>query len=390
MHSYVIPFNIEKIINDNDYANRCFLKIKKDIHYSDLNLHTIKYRKDKLNEENIHSLGLFRSVITKNNKIVCFSPPKSHKYENLKKGPIPEIFTFEDYVEGTMINTFYLPEKNIWELSTRSCITADCIFSTDSVKTFRDMWHEALQSCNIPENMELNKKYCYSFILQHPENRIVVRFEKPNIVLIAIYKIEEDVITSLDINSNEFEELRRHFSTPIKFKHKSTWEENHKHFSDQSFENVGVVIKNKKTGERTKIRNKNYEKIRQLKGNSPKIQFQYYTLRRLRKIQEFLKYYPEHKQEFDRLRSELYNWTEQLYQNYISCFIKKERKCKEYPFPFRIHMYNLHKIYLENLKGNRGKISKRIVIDHINNIEPAALMFLLNFKDSHMKCEISN
>ena len=48
---------------------------------------------------------------------------------------------------------------------------------------------------------------------------------------------------------------------------------------DLDYKIVGCVLYDKETGERLKIRNKNYEYVRHLKGNTPKIQYQYYSLR---------------------------------------------------------------------------------------------------------------
>ena len=39
-------------------------------------------------------------------------------------------------------------------------------------------------------------------------------------------------------------------------------------------------------------------KLNFIKGNSPKLQFQYYNLRQADRVREFLKYYPEYKGEF--------------------------------------------------------------------------------------------
>ena len=50
-------------------------------------------------------------------------------------------------------------------------------------------------------------------------------------------------------------------------------------FSDNlPYQFQGVMIWNTK-GQRTKIRNSNYEKVKHLKGNSPKLQYHYYYLK---------------------------------------------------------------------------------------------------------------
>jgi tryptophanyl-tRNA synthetase len=58
---------------------------------------------------------------------------------------------------------------------------------------------------------------------------------------------------------------------------------------------LGVIIKNNETGERTKFRNPIYEEVRSLRGNEPKLQYQYLSLRQNGKLASFLKYFPETK-----------------------------------------------------------------------------------------------
>ena len=106
----------------------------------------------------------------------------------------------EEYVDGTMINVFWdelIGESGDWQITSRSCVEANVGFYLHTgSKTFRYMF---LDACN-EKSLEfdyLNKKHedgsrlCYSFVLQHPENRIVVPYNKPNLVLVKVYKISQ-------------------------------------------------------------------------------------------------------------------------------------------------------------------------------------------------------
>ena len=64
--------DINKLINDKDYAKTKYINVKKVN-----NLYLMKYDKNYINNNNIDTLGLFRSVICDDEKIVSFSPPKS-------------------------------------------------------------------------------------------------------------------------------------------------------------------------------------------------------------------------------------------------------------------------------------------------------------------------
>jgi len=145
---------------------------------------------------------------------------------------------------------------------------------------------------------------------------------------------------------------------------------------------VGFVLYNTETGERSKIRNPVYEQVRALRGNQPKLQYQYLSLRKQNKVKEFLKYYPENKRKFLEYREQLHLFTNTLFMNYISCYIKKEQPLKEYSDQFRTHMYTLHQLYIHTLRENKLTITNRVVIDYVNNLPTTLLMYCLNF---HMR-----
>jgi hypothetical protein len=148
------------------------------------------------------------------------------------------------------------------------------------------------------------------------------------------------------------------------------------------YNTVGLVLINKVTGERAKIRNPVYEQVRQLRGNQPKLQFQYLCLRKEGKVKDFLKFYPENKTDFSNFRDQVHLFTDTLLTNYISCYIKKEKPLKEFPEQFRTHMFKIHKTYMEDLKDKNMYVNNTVVINYVNNIVPAKLMYSLNF---HMR-----
>lgn len=50
------------------------------------------------------------------------------------------------------------------------------------------MFTEAMVLNNLYLDM-LNKQFCYSFVLQHPYNRIVAPISNPQLYLVAVYQI---------------------------------------------------------------------------------------------------------------------------------------------------------------------------------------------------------
>jgi len=351
----------------------------------------IRYNKDILSQNLIATYGLCRSIIlNKNNRIISFSPPKSIPSEEFitKYKATDENIIAEEFIEGTMMNVFWNTEGDIWEISTRNNVGAETKFYQDgNNKTFRTMFLEALSECNLKLE-DLTKELCYSFVLQHPENRIVVPFYKPQLYLIGAYFIIQGKTSDLLIvHPCIMSELKQSIvfkNTTIKFPeiycigNYSSLIEKYASMNTPYYI-MGVVLYNLQTGERCKIRNPVYEQVRQLKGNQPKLQYQYLVLRQKNRVQEYLKYYPESKKFFSQFRDQLHLFTKTLLSNYISCFIKKEKSLLEYTEQYKIHMFQLHQLYLNEYREKKLFINLTIVINYINNLHPSQQMFSLNF-----------
>ena len=354
----------------------------------------ISYDKKELNNDNIPTHGLCRSVIINSeNKVICYSPPKSINVDDFcsKYKSMPENIITQQLVEGTMINVFWDNSIGLWEISTKNTVGATSnFFKSQNSKTFRQMFFEAAAHCKLSLD-QLDTNYCYSFVLQHPENRIVVQFTQPCLYLIAIYSIDNtpnDIsVYSHDIYDSKTQDF---FSrTSIKFPHISNKSYDCANYSDlfnlyasksTPVNELGVVIYNKATGERTKIRNPGYENIRQLRGNQPKLQFHYLTLRSQGKVNDFLKFYPENKKEFSQFREQVHLFTNMLFQNYINCYIKKEKPLGEYNHQYKTHMFNIHKKYVNELKEKNLYVTNSVVIEYVNNLPPQLLMYCLNYE----------
>jgi hypothetical protein len=351
----------------------------------------IRYDKNFLCVDLISTYGLCRSVILNSaNEVVGFAPPKSlHADTFIQKYPenINGIIQAEEFVEGTMINVFFdkcIGVAGSWEIATRNTVGAtSSFFKSSSSKTFRQMFMEATSECKLDMN-KLDTELCYSFVLQHPENRIVVPFSKPQLYLVAVYKIDSNNnVESFD--AHDYEQFFRELGTNVKFpeiyqfnKYSELIE---KYGSmNTSYDIVGVIIHNKETGERIKIRNPVYEQVRNLRGNQPKLQYQYLCLRKEGKVKDFLKFYPENKSEFSTFRDQVHLFTNTLYNNYVSCYIKKEKPLLDFSQQFRTHMFNIHQFYMNELREKKLFINSTVVQKYVNELHPSLLMYCLNFQ----------
>jgi hypothetical protein len=295
--------------------------------------------------------GLFRSIIYKNKKPICFSPPKSISFVDFKEKYDIQNIILDEFIDGTMINVFY---DESWKIATRTVVGAKCTFYSD--KTFHDMFHEA----NINYDL-LDKELCYSFVLQHPENQIVVPIETPTLYLIGCYKIQDNIVIQ--------QPLLTTFQTPKQYTF-INYDEAITFVQQQSYTFKGLMLKC--NNDRCKIINDNYETIKLLRGNSANLKYVYYTLRKTNKLNEYIKYFPTDKFEF--YEEELNVLIKQLHTCYIECFIKKINTLKTYDFPLKHHLYQLHNIYLSELRSEKKYVNKKIVSEYIYSMPPAELL----------------
>lgn len=387
-------FNLSKIIDfarvsDDEYlSNMGLKKMSKD----DSNF-IIKYDKDLINSDNINTIGLFRSVVVQKKedtyKVVAFAPPKSVniKSDEIRSGLVDGKVIFQEFIEGTMINVYYDTIADGWELATRSIIGGKSrFFKQEDGSTFRQMFLEAMNEPGQElEFDDMDKAYSYSFVLQHPKNRIVLKSDKPKIYLCAIYKCVDNIVYEKDIYCLQ-EDMKCKVSVPIKYNY-DTCDKAKTILANKlstPFYCLGVVLKHE-NGIRSKMRNPNYEYVRHLRGNQPKLQFQYLNLRHGGKVKDYLRYYPEATDEFTKFRNQIHDFTSTLHNFYLGCFARKEMPLRDYPHEYKNHMYVLHQKYIKELIPIGGKVTRQVVIQYINEIEPARLMYCLNYKFREMK-----
>ena len=395
------PSNVEESANT--------LKLSK-VNYTtknNQNYKIIRYDKHYLSTDLIAMLGPLRSVILNSvNKVVSFAPPKSiSSYLFIAQYPEKtEYIIAEEFVEGTMINVFWDESINLagaWEIATRNTIGGDTSFynaysnnihninahnANNQSKTFRTMFLEAAYANNLDLN-GLNKNICYSFVLQHPDNRIVKSFNKPTLYLVEAYEIcnTENGIVNVSLidlsvikmalylkhTTIQYPEIYTDWSNYIDLKYKYA-------SMNTSYDIQGVVFRNKLTKERSKMRNPVYEYVRSLRGNQPKLQYQYLCLRQQGSVSNYLTFYPENKKDFAFFRDSLHAFTIALFQNYLACYIYKDIPLKDFPDQYRNHMYNLHQHYMNKLRLEKQWVSKNVVIDYVNKIHPSMQMYCLN------------
>ena len=145
----------------------------------------IKYNSNEILEYNPEQkkyfyefLRFFRGMIynKKTKKIVCYGLDGKLNINDFKENNNYNDITIEESIDGTLINLFY--DNNQWNVSTKGSINAKKSYWYSN-QSFYNLFIEAWNKyySNLDETNtnfdELNKEYCYSFVLMHPNNQIV-------------------------------------------------------------------------------------------------------------------------------------------------------------------------------------------------------------------------
>jgi hypothetical protein len=329
------------------------------------NLELIHYNKKLLDTENMDKYKYIRSIIVDktDNKVVMISPFKSLPFEEFKQ-KYPDNILVEEFIEGTMINVFFANNK--WQISTKTNIGGNTKFF--SKKTFKELFYEAVDESCIQLNL-LDESISYSFVLQHPENRIVCKFMTTRLYLVEAYRLDQTNIEILNVRellkSPAFEYSRVH----------SPWVHSFHEYDDLEQINMynkncmGIIIRNYWNNDRTKLRSKEYEQIRLLRGNNPNLYYHFIELSRNNKVDKFLQHYSEYTSDFEKWKIMNDKFNTNLYKNYVRCYIKKEAKLGSFPNNYKTHMFHLHEYYKNVLKSEKKFITLENVNKYIDGID---------------------
>jgi len=283
------------------------------------------------------SLKAYRSVVFKDDRIVCFSPPQCIPLEEFKEKHPFETIVVEPFVDGTMINAFYDEE---WKFATKSNVGCSNTFYN---RSFAQLLHEV----EIPP---MDPTFCYSFVLMHPDCRNVTPVGMPRLILVASYRID-------GVNIDEHRHLPRVFLPS---------------YADveNAAENLPWSAKGYMLtagGDRAKVMSPAFLEVSEIKGNDSQFPFRYLELCQANLVPQYLEFFPERKAEAAHLRRMVDSFGESLFRHY------RERTS---PYAFVPHLNALrkyHGIFLKPLP-----LTAIDVHTYVSALPPAKLMYALN------------
>jgi hypothetical protein len=343
---------------------------------------------------------IYRCAITtaeENEKLLCIAPSKSlDKYEYFSHFE-NSAFKVEDTIEGTMINLFWDERINSWEISTKKSIGGNYFYFRNQYQTegqfseqksFKQMFLDAFDQ-KVTELNELSllnyldKTCCYTFVLQHPLNHIVLNITTPAVYLVHMYKFEGDqnykYISDCGEMKNEF------LNAGVKFPRcydidtigstKEQLENTYEHItniSETASDTPGFMITELNGGFRTVIYNLKYHKLKVLRGNNPNLFYHYLELRKSYEVGVFLNNFPQYGHLFVQFQNNFYSFVSRIYRLYVDLHITKKITLtdidnkRERFFVEKLH----YEVYLPSLKeGNKVKISPSVVESFLDRKE---------------------
>ena len=283
--------------------------------------------------------GLVIDINTR--KIVCSPPEKSINFTNLMSRMMEQSIQWnsiisEDFIDGTMINVFHYGDE--WHISTRSRIGARCRWLGS--KSFSEMFDDAKGSLDF---IKLDLNYFYTFVLRHPDNRIVMKYNTADIILVQMRNMNTFETVDNILAYNMLKENGIELYVPNRYIF-NTIEEITNCISSMSWEFQGIVFKY--NGIRYKLRNEQYNYVKNLRGNNSKAFYNYLELRNNKMVKHYLQYYPESEEEFREYRNLVHNKTQELHICYIDYRIKKTITLEQIPYELKPLMYELHGFHL--------------------------------------------
>ena len=233
-------------------------------------------------------------------KPVCRTFSAKQEYDMFREENEYSSVTVSPYYDGTMINVYNILGK--WYHSTKGMLDANKAYWTSS-QSFGELFQDA--SGGLPYDLldTLDPELCYSFVLQHPENRIVTPIDAPRVVLVLVLnRITGESIPLIDLPKELWTEQIH--AAEVSTESYANYEE-----LETAVQGMSGVFLTGPSGH-TRLMSPEYSIVAGLRGNSPN-----HTHNLLENINEgstrrnlYLHYYPEDSSEL----LELQQFQEQL------------------------------------------------------------------------------
>lgn len=351
-------------------------------------LAVIRYVKQKSNLD-VQHVRAFRSVVwnTDLNRPVSVTALKSETGEGLPDftGVSPEKIRVEEFVDGVMIGQFFDTVTGTWRIHTRSNLDGKCRYYSKT-RTFADLFHQVARTEDLSVLLEqVPKDLTLTWVLSHPENRIVCPVQKPHLTLVACTRIlDSGLIEEVAVPSC----LRRFLVTPITG-YKALLRDGFTGLPELlhtlvalsgSITSQGIVVKlDDQPFRRWKLRSTVYNTVRHLRGNSARLDFLWMDLWSRGGLEEYLKFYPEERRDAQALIQRWKDMTQTAYNTYVDVFKARTTPRDMIPAKIRPLVLGLHQEYLTVLRPSKKSLDWRAAKAFLNARDTAQKIYVVNW-----------
>ncbi len=290
----------------------------------------IHYDKDT-SDMTLPHVGLFRSVIwdANANKPVCAGPVRGLSAEQAAADgvdPSAEGVIVEEFVDGVMVNMFY--NGTDWVISTRTQLGADNHFY--GTRPFHELFWETFAAAGLTKD-DLCRTITYSWVLQHPEERIVVA---PEYGIARLFLVETTGETEAlaKFRTKRYTDLK---SLEDLMERVAAWG---KRFGAKW---QGLVVKTP-DGKRYKFRTAEYNAAHHLRGNQAKRPYTWLERWGEGRLSEYLRLYPEERSDAETTVEGFKTCTQELFELYQKVYRRRELPLGQAPQKYRKLLWDCH------------------------------------------------
>lgn len=317
----------------------------------------------------------FRSVVWNptTHLPICFAPRKAYSSDI----PSDPSLSVEEFLEGVMVSAFLTESELVW--STRSSLGATSGFY--GKKSFAEMIQDALKECGSSQKelesiLRASGNTFASFVLQHPEHRVVQRITKPSLTLIHLGTI--DYSGYVDISVSPPQALAawsvKTYPALQPGEAAATRLDSMTQAADPYWQ--GLVFRGS-NGERWRLRTLSYKILREVRGKESQIEDRFARLRFQNMVRLYINNWPEEAPLFADLEHRVRDLTVQIYKEYCAHHKEKSKAFMDIPVHYRTPVYELHGIYLNSLRTKNVTLKMPTVIQYVNTMNPEKLGDLL-------------
>ena len=337
-------------------------------------------RYDKGFKTNV-DVSQYRSVVwdTQLNVPLCLAPFRANEGAPPVNTPMSSV---EDFVDGFMMNAWVSQEGGDLQVATRTCVGGNNKFYSE--KCFAQLFKECLEKTSLKDTDGL--RACLeetrvsenavssfaSFVVQHPEHRIVAKATSPMLFSVhtgvvmadgTVHLSERHVnwpqgLSSLKIGSYAQKTFEKEGDADTLLRNTA---------AQRGWRWQGLVFKDGKGG-RWRMRTPTYTLLRQLRGSEATSLERFFRLRAQRKVVDYLKHYREESDEFWNYEESLRARTSDVFSAYVDVHKAHAVAFKDLPAEIRPAVFLLHTQWRDELRPKGFSVRLQNVIQVVNNL----------------------